>query len=172
MKFEVSHKDRSVIIALGNQIKREGDKEVPSTLVAADDRFYEEASREDLVAFARMAAAHALDRDRDNEVLRTKLGLIISLLDGSADVRRESSPIGELDLFAEDIRPLEFDEPLLESASESEAKKARVYHPRKGLTGATHVAERVYRLDDEKLEALREAGFTVRELGEIGRAHV
>ncbi len=166
MKFEVSHKDRSVIIALGNQIKREGDRAVPSALVSADDRFYEEASREDLVAFARMAASHALERDRDNEVLRTKLGLIISLLDGSADVRRESSPVGELDLFAEDIRPLESDAPLLEGMSEPEAKKARVHHPKKGLTGATHVAERVYRLDDEKLAALREAGFTVRELGE------
>ena len=112
-----------------------------------------------------MAAAHALERDRDNEVIRSKLGLIISLLDGSADVRLESSPIGELDLFGEDIRLVEQEVPMLEGPASTEVKR-RPNYPKKGLPGATHVAERVYRLYDEKLAALKESGFTVRELGE------
>ena len=165
MKFEVNQKDRSVIIALGGQIRREGLKPSLPDL-SPDERFYDTASREELVSFAKMAVSHAIDKDRFAESMMTKLGLIISLLDGTADARLESSPIGEVDLFAEDIRLVEHDVPKLEGPVEPEAKKPRVYHPRKGLTGATHVAERVYRLDDEKMEALREAGFTVRELGE------
>ena len=165
MKFEVNQKDRSVIIALGGQIRREGLKPSLPDL-SPDERFYEQASREELVSFAKMAVSHAIDKDRFAESMMTKLGLIISLLDGTADARLESSPIGEVDLFAEDIRLVEHDVPKLEGPVEPAAKKPRVHHPKKGLTGATHVAERVYRLDDEKMEALREAGFTVRELGE------
>ncbi|MFA5446776.1 MAG: hypothetical protein WC233_00705 [Sphaerochaeta sp.] len=41
MKFQMSHKDRSVFIALGNQIRRETNKDVTSTFVVADEQFYE-----------------------------------------------------------------------------------------------------------------------------------
>ena len=109
MKFEVNQKDRSVIIALGGQIRREGLKPSLPDL-SPDERFYEQASREELVSFAKMAVSHAIDKDRFAESMMTKLGLIISLLDGTADARLESSPIGEVDLFAEDIRLVEHDE--------------------------------------------------------------
>jgi hypothetical protein len=106
------------------------------------------------VAFAKMAAAHALKGERANEVLRTKLGLIISLLDGSADVRQKSSPIAEIDLFAEDIGILDQDALRLEGPSGSTEAKKRPYHPRKGLTGSVHVAERVYCLTDGRASTL------------------
>ena len=60
MKFEVNQKDRSVIIALGGQIRREGLKPSLPDL-SPDERFYDTASREELVSFAKMAVSHAID---------------------------------------------------------------------------------------------------------------
>ncbi|MGE4585211.1 MAG: IS66 family transposase [Sphaerochaeta sp.] len=101
-----------------------------------------------------------------NEV--TKLGLIISLLDGTADVRCEQSTVADLDLFAEDqqITGQDGDRPLLAADTEEGKGKKSIQNTKNGLTGCTHVVEKVYALTEEQIRMLEDSGMQVRGLGE------
>ncbi|HAF85498.1 MAG TPA: IS66 family transposase [Sphaerochaeta sp.] len=169
MKFEVSHQDRSVIIALGSKLKnKQGEGLVTPPIPLPDERVFAHSSKEELAALARMAIIQANEVTKANEILQTKLGLIISLLDGTADVRCEQSTVADLDLFAEDqqITGQDGDRPLLESDTAEGKDKKAIRNTKKDLTGCTHVVERVYALTEEQIRMLEDSGMQVRVLGE------
>ncbi|NCB02981.1 MAG: IS66 family transposase [Spirochaetia bacterium] len=166
MKFEVSHTDRSVIIALGTKEKEE--KIPQSQLQMPDDDFFANAPREDLISFAKQAAFRALESIAAEEVMATKLALIISLLNGRADVRCAQSSEKDLDLFSEDLQIIEDENrlllPLPQEVIDTQIKKP--HYSRKELSGYHNVAEKIYTLDEEEIRILQESGFKVRDLGE------
>ena len=169
MKFEVSHQDRSVIIALGSKLKNKQDTGLANTpMPLPDGNFLATASREELVTLLKMSSMRAHEVIKTNEMLQTKLGLIISLLDGSADVRCAQSPIGDLDLFADDLQIAGQDGDRLLPASDGKEAKAKTPtpFPKKGLAGCTHVVEKVHALSEEQIRTIEDSGFLVRILGE------
>lgn len=168
MKFEVSHQDRSVIIALGSKLKdKQGNGLANPPMALPDDKFLANASREELIELARMATMQAIETNKTNEMLQTKLGLIISLLDGSADVRCAQSPISDLDLFAEGLEVGVDGQRLLPGSDVNEGNgKQPIRNSKKGLTGCTHVVEKVFALAEEQIRTLEDSGFLVRILGE------
>ncbi|MFA6774498.1 MAG: IS66 family transposase [Sphaerochaeta sp.] len=169
MKIEVSHQDRSVIIALGSKLKSKPDEALAGSPIAIpDDNFLAKATREELIALLRMSVANANEAINAKCLLETKLGLIISLLDGTADVRSEQSTVADLDLFAEDpqITGRDGDKPLLESDAAGDKAGKAIKNTKKDLTGCTHVVEKIYALGEEQIRMLEDSGMLVRVLGE------
>ena len=169
MKFEVSHQDRSVIIALGSMLKKKQDNGLATPpMLLPDDNFLAKASNEELIALLKMSAMAVNEVNKTNDMLKIKLGLIISLLDGTADVRCAESPIGDLDLFAEDPQIIgqDGDRLLLASDEKEDEAKTRKTYPKKGLTGCTHVVEKIYALTDEQIRMIEDTGCMVRVLGQ------
>ena len=169
MKFEVSHQDRSVIIALGSKLKSKQDKgPACSSIAIPDENFLAKASREELLELLKVTALQANELGKTNDMLQTKLGLIISLLDGTADVRCEQSTVADLDLFAEDPQIIGQggQRPELDSGNEAGKAKNTIQNTKKDLTGCTHVVEKMYALTEEQIKMLEQSGLQVRVLGE------
>jgi hypothetical protein len=131
-----------------------------------DEKFLASASRKELVDLARKTAMQAIEVGKTNEMLQTKLGLIISLLYGNADVRCAQSMAGDLDLFSEGLQITGEDERKLLPASDVKEARQVARHPRNGLTGCSHVVEKVFALAEEQVRSLEDSGFLVRVLGE------
>lgn len=169
MKFQVSHQDRSVIIALGSKLKSKQDKgPACPAITLPDENFLAKASKEELISLLKMSVMQTNEMSKDKEMLETKLGLIISLLDGTADVRCEQSTVADLDLFAEDPQIIgqDGDKPLLGTDTAEDKAKKTINNTKKDLTGCTHVVEKIYELTEEQIKMLEDSGLQVRVLGE------